>query len=301
MTLLLTLSLNVSAADCFDLLAGQFTDAGDVCLEVNGDDLTVTYTTQDGWMLDETQLWVGSDLADMPQNRKGNPKIGNFPYKAEGLFPATSYSYTLSLSALGVTSCGSQLYVAAHAVVGVDNGGGLQTETGWSAGDRFVSRGSWATYSTYTVPCDDPNGGGGTGGCETAYAVGDRTLISLGITNSRWGWEITGVTPGSYNYPIYAGAGQNDLSKGTHVGTLVVSYTCPPFGGCLMSVTYDMFGGFELNATHLYVGSDHLQSIAPGSYGNIHENLNGATQDNFVLNLSGGAYNIVAHGVVCGE
>ena len=79
-----------SATKCVDLIAGQSIDAGDICLTVNGTNLEVSYTTQDGWELEEAHLWTGTALADMPQTRKGNPKIGNFPHNSGDITGATS-------------------------------------------------------------------------------------------------------------------------------------------------------------------------------------------------------------------
>jgi hypothetical protein len=61
------------------LFAGQTIDIGTVTMEVVDDNLEVTFQADLGWQLQETHLWVGTNLADMPQTRKGSPKIGNFP------------------------------------------------------------------------------------------------------------------------------------------------------------------------------------------------------------------------------
>ena len=79
---------------CFTLYAGQTIDSGTVCISVDNTTDTagecgqegalgtvnVEYTTSNGWELVEAHLAVGDDLSDIPTTRKGNPKIGNFPY-----------------------------------------------------------------------------------------------------------------------------------------------------------------------------------------------------------------------------
>lgn len=148
-----------NSPDCTDLMAGQFTDAGDVCFEVSGDNFVVTYTTQDGWELNEVQLWVGDTLGDMPHNAQDNPKIGNFPYKASELGGITSYSFSIPLSSLGgpdygTTLCDQSFFAAAHASVQkLLPDGTYQTETGWSSGPQISSAGSWATYSEFGFDC----------------------------------------------------------------------------------------------------------------------------------------------------
>jgi|GEM_PF-2905179 len=145
---------------------------------------------------------------------------------------------------------------------------------------------------------DDDTTTDGIDSCETAYAVGDATFQSL-MNTPRWGWSLGALGEGVHTTDIYAGAGQNDLTKGTKVGTLQVDYD-----GSTAIVTYTMDAGFSMNETHLYVGSDALPSkngkstVAPGQYG--HQNtLSAATTDTFeVTGLQGDIY-VVAHAVTC--
>ena len=120
-----------------NLVAGQNMIAGQVTVSNSASDLTVTYTTSNGWTMSEIHLYVGA-CALIPTNKPGNPIPGQFPYSATLSTPAQQYSFTIPLSALDSCFC-----VAAHAVVNSSNGG---TQTAWGAGTRFVSRGNWATY-----------------------------------------------------------------------------------------------------------------------------------------------------------
>jgi hypothetical protein len=301
------------------LYAGQTIEAGTVTTEVVGTDLTITYETSGGWELQETHVWVGTDLADMPQTRKGSPKIGNFPYQSGDITGATSYSVTIPLLQLGFScpSVDTEYFVAAHAAVQLNDGAGniIQTETGWSDGDRYVERGMWGTYSTVTLTCDC-----GTtkppvaGQCETAFAYsGGTNVIDSDSTNSfleivdedggsfnRWGWSNGAIGAGSYSWDIYAGAGQSDITKGTLVGRLTVVYD-----GSAATVWFDMTEGSPYY--HLYVGNEILArdvngeyTVAPGQYPTIHDELNGATSDSYNIEELSGYIYVVAHATVCG-
>ncbi|WP_430461871.1 hypothetical protein ACQUQU_03520 [Thalassolituus sp. LLYu03] len=305
------------------LYAGQTLNAGSVTLQVIGDDLVVTYSTTDGWSLNETHLWVGTSLSDMPQTRKGTPKIGNFPYHSGSLSGVSQYTETIPLSVLGFScpQADTQYYVAAHAVVsrvGAD-GETVQTETGWADGTGFVDKGMWGTYFTLVLTCDcgGDNPPVVLGSCETAFAYSGGTNVADGdITTSfldidededgngdfnRWGWTNGPVGSGSYSWDIYAGAGQSDISKGTLVGVLNVVYD-----GFTAYVDYVMYGPYLLDETHLYVGNEilprnvnGLYTVAPGQYPTIHGDLGGVTSDTYVVSgLSGDIY-VVAHGVSC--
>jgi hypothetical protein len=79
------------------------------------------------------------------------------------------------------------------------------------------------------------------------------------VNNRFWGWTNGPLPEGSYEWDIYAGAGQNDLSKGTVVGTLYVDYE----DGCV-TVTYELDEGYYLGETHLWVGNDVLPEVKRG-------------------------------------
>jgi len=97
---------------------------------------------------------------------------------------------------------------------------------------------------------------------ETAWAYGgaDRAEKNWDYTDSNnWGWTNNITSEGSYVWDLYAGAGQNILSKGTVVGTVSVNYT----GGCV-NVTYSVDPGYYLGETHLWVGNDPLPQVTRG-------------------------------------
>jgi len=135
---------------CVDLMAGRHTVAGEVCVTNDAVDLSVTYTTTDGWELASTHLHVARDEAGVPQNRAGNPTPGRFAYKASHEPGVVTYTQTIPLADLGAQR-GDELVVAAKADVQRSRGGRTQTEGAWGDGVRFAPKGNWAMYFHYTV------------------------------------------------------------------------------------------------------------------------------------------------------
>lgn len=304
-----------SGIQSYTLLAGQTINTGQVTAQVNGNNLEVTYTTTDGWSLNEVHLWVGENIADMPQTRKGSPIPGKFPYVSGDITSATSYQIDIPLDSLGFACPGDDktYLVAAHASVSKTLAdGAVQSETGWSEGARFVERGNWATYSTLALTCDCDSNPPVTGSCETAfsYSPGEDATCFLDIDEdgdgvgdfNRWGWTIGPLSPGTYNeYDVYAGAGKCDTNKGTHVGTVRVDYD-----GTTATVSFlNVFYPYNLKETHVYVGNDILPSnngyftVAPGQYTEIHDDLGGAQADSYSIPATGDIY-VVSHATVCG-
>lgn len=132
--------------------------------------------------------------------------------------------------------------------------------------------------------------------CETAYAFGGAaaTCISDLPNVNNWGWTNYITGPGTWEYPIYAAAGQCDITKGTLVGTLEVDYD-----GTTVTVEYVIDPGFTLDETHLWIGTTELPmkngkyTSSPGSF-----NYNG--QNPVSVDIAAPFY-IAAHSVVCGE
>lgn len=139
--------------------------------------------------------------------------------------------------------------------------------------------------------------------CDTAYAYGGKNyakcFLCYGFSN--WGWTNGPLGPGSYTFELWAGAAGCDTSKGTLVGWLTVDYN-----GSRAIITYNMYNGNYMTATHLYVGNNRLprdkkgrETVSPGQYPYKHDPLNNVTTDSYtVTGLSGNIY-VVAHADVC--
>jgi len=155
---------------------------------------------------------------------------------------------------------------------------------------------SWGYYVDFCIePCEEPT-------CETAYAFGgddDDCFLNLNTQGNNWGWSNGGIPEGTTDsWPIYAGAGQCDISKGTLVGTLDIEYV-----DGTATITYNIDEAYTLEETHLHIGTSEEHRLplnkknkfitAPGGY-----NYSGASS--FTIdNLSGPIW-VTAHSVVCG-
>ncbi len=128
-------------------------DVGEVFAWQDEDYLYVKYVTEDGWEMTETHLHVAGDVADFPQTKKGNPKVGQFDYSTDHNPAVDEFEYMVPLD----EAWGDTFYIAAHAVVqkivgyDVDGYPIYQMETAWGDGCDFEGN-SWATYMKYVDP-----------------------------------------------------------------------------------------------------------------------------------------------------
>jgi hypothetical protein len=307
------------------LYAGQDIDVGTVTVTNDADNLYVTFETSGDWWLQKTHLHVAETFTDIPQNNKGNPKIGNFAYQTTHDPRVQSYTYVIAKSSIGDGDIDS-LVIAAHAeVVRIVDGEVVQSETGWGDGDRFVDKGSWATYFSYSW--QDCEGGPEGDKTETAFAYGGddaNCFLDLDLDGdnvddfNRWGWTngaISGTPVAPYEgaWQLWAGAAQCDITdtdgnpaKGTLVGTVDVSYD-----GSSVTVTFTTNGPYYLEETHVYAGAEQMPRIngngaytaAPGQY--KFTNMDRETFDDerttstTTISVTGEIY-IVAHATVGG-
>lgn len=303
------------------LYAGQTIPVGKVVVNIVDNNLTVTYNIlADGWELTEAQMWVGHTRLGYPQTKNGNPQIGHFPYNAGNITGLKTYTFTKPLSELGVTdvdNCADfSLYFATHASVRKVGSTGtvLQTETAWGAGYRFIDRGSWATGFSIDFSCVKEITTTSSDKHETAFAYGGDANSFLKIDAdadgvfdfNRWGWYVGPISQGQVmEVPVYAGAGQSDITKGTNVGTLKITYT-----GSTVELVFNMVGPYNITEAQFYVGSAILPTkngeftVAPGQYPHVNDDLDHVkiyshTFTNVVPNADGKIF-VVAHAVVYG-
>ncbi len=137
-----------------NLIAGQNHIAGTVTIDIEGDHLIVTYTTNSDWNIDATHLHITScENNGFPTTGSNNPKVGNFEYSSTHESGITEVVYAISLSDVTEEFC-----FAAHAEVN-----GPSEETAWAEGEEFGGN-SWAMFvEANLTDCeeDDDNGGGG--------------------------------------------------------------------------------------------------------------------------------------------
>jgi hypothetical protein len=111
---------------------------------------------------------------------------------------------------------------------------------------------------------------------ETAFAYGGSYATPfIGYNNfHRWGWT-NGISEGDYTFEVWAGAGQNDFTKGTLVGTVDIAYHSG-----VVTATFHLNSGviFKQDSLghdiiHIYADygmfpllSNNNPTVAPGQY-----------------------------------
>jgi hypothetical protein len=173
LTLALVPNVDSTPGDSSPMLAGQDWDdpIGSVNVIRGGgmykDYLFVEYVidSDEDWEITETHLAVEDDFDNIPQTKKGSPKIGHFEYNEDSDEFWDDYYSQLYANAPSETKIvykiplyvegdhdwetGDTLYIAAHAVVENDDG---DEETSWADTGYSFPGGSWALYFTATVP-----------------------------------------------------------------------------------------------------------------------------------------------------
>lgn len=164
---------------------------------------------------------------------------GQFPYHSPALDPLSTREYRFRVDVTPLLAAANLvpgqnwlgLYAAVHAEVHrVVDGSIVQSETAWGGGFQN-QKGNWAMYTVLTIKATDavpppPEVVINYAGAETAFAWGQssaRDFRSDGF--SRWGWTNFVPTGASYSFPLLAGAGQSDVTKGKPVGMVNVRNT----------------------------------------------------------------------------
>ena len=119
-----------------NLIAGQHHIAGTVTVENDGENLIITYTTNEDWTIDLTHMSIGDCEQSIPTTGSGNPKVGHFEHTEPHSADTNQVIYMVSLDIVPENYC-----FAAHAEVHGPTGG----ETAWAEGPGFDGN-SWAMY-----------------------------------------------------------------------------------------------------------------------------------------------------------
>jgi hypothetical protein len=158
-------------------------DVGDVSVWNDAGELHVKYETTGGWVMSATHLEIAMNEMDIPQNRKGNPKVGQFSRSQPHDPPVTEWEEVFDLEDEGWPPC-TDLYIAAQAEVVketttelVTNGGfetplvSDTTTSGWQIYDSGTAGLGWAvawagSYANAPAPAhlELMNGSGETAG-----------------------------------------------------------------------------------------------------------------------------------------
>jgi hypothetical protein len=262
--------------------------------------LYVTYQANPGDSIESTFVYAGTPEGLTSMTVPGLPNVVNSDgtgYFHPGYFPYIRYprprilNYTQVIPLSSLPDC---FIIAAIADIKVKNVAGYI---------RVLAKASpeLKCYGFYLDYCKQRCG---NSACETAYAFGNNSancFITIpGVTSNNWGWSNGPIGAGTYSWPIYAGAGQCDIQKGTLVGTLNVVYAPPT-----TTITFNMGKNVRLSTTHLYVGNDILAkknnkwTTAPGQFPYKHEGLNGVYTDSYTISGLSGKIYISAHSDVC--
>ncbi|MGR8935606.1 MAG: hypothetical protein ACU837_14625 [Gammaproteobacteria bacterium] len=309
-----------SATTSWTLIAGQTMPVGTVTVTNDATNLYVTYALDNPAYANATfgnlQVFIGQNLNVVPANNNGTPIPGQFCQAAGGAcYDATglkSYTFTVPFSVLGIADindvCGTPLSVVTHAEVDMDGDPSTTDHETAFGGDSAGGGPRWWFYGTYTIDCS--TGEPPLAYCETAFAKGGyiwttdkksnpENLPSLMLTKNRWGWAIKLTAPGTTSYDLWAGAGLNNTSKATKVGTVTVSWD-----GAYATVTYNMLSGKTLKEVHLYAGDVSPTTLAPGQFGNLQGFDPAAASYSFndvelYDNNGDGSVWLIAHAVAC--
>lgn len=154
------------------------TNVGKVSVSLAGDNVFISCRMNTGLSMAETQVAVGTDLADIPQTKKGNPVPGHFAFKS-GHGPGVSeFAYDL-----GHFADGKPLFMAVH--VELSDG-----ESAW-AGDLEFQGKNGARYLTCKVMSAEGIDIAGIWKATTPYYVQVIT-----IADASFSWTMTSIPDG---------------------------------------------------------------------------------------------------------
>ncbi|GAB4317021.1 MAG: hypothetical protein Kow00127_08680 [Bacteroidales bacterium] len=268
----------------------QTIQAGTVTVGNDYDNFYVTYSLTGNYTI--KNLWLYAGPADQVPGNLNPDGSGSFspwyfPYKT--YYPNTPTEHTFVIPK---TDLPQDCFV-------VVSYGVLQGPDG----QVIVFGKNNLKYSGYWFEYCMQNCGQPLGGFETMWAWGDAySMCFINIPNmqgNKWGWTNGPLNEGQYTFELWAGAGQCNLNNGTHVGYLDINYT-----NGQATVTYNIFNGYMMKSSHLWVGNDLLPkkknkyTAAPGKFPYKHNHNGGVTTYTYQANGLSGQIYVAAHGVV---
>ncbi|MGA1845273.1 MAG: hypothetical protein ACMUIS_11985 [bacterium] len=115
--------------------------AGTVAVYFESGMLIIEFKTHDGWVLQETHLYVGVEAP-------ATSAPGRFPYKHDLLENSDTDTYEIDLEENNLTLDNEIIYFAAHAAMQLigPEGDILEEESAWALGDPIREGKNWAMY-----------------------------------------------------------------------------------------------------------------------------------------------------------
>jgi hypothetical protein len=237
---------------------GYFVGNNVVTVTVDGEDDPYSATEPIVWGAPTTELYATVNIKDI-SDLFGDVDLGTVTAPNGDSF---TYYKEFAWADFGADNCGGFTYENTASIVETDQDADATLKVNVQC---FIYDSAWAE---------------GTGIGVTAFPFCDNGF-------SNWGWSNL-IGPGTYEWPLWAGAAQCDPDKGTLVGSVEVVYA----GGNVV-VTFHVEDNIDLNETHVYAGRDMFpktrqgrNTVAPGQYVNNSPFINGAN-----------VY-VIAHGVV---
>lgn len=251
----LQLCINGYESFGYNIYAGQTLFAGTVQVYINEDgNLEFYVDLVEGVEAKDIHIYIYDEYVDLPSTR---PIPGLAPYKWEGIY-MNEFMYEIPLTALVDYE---DYYFVFHLALVDDGDAGtppsaLAGETAY-IGVPMPTTGAWFHAMGFElIPCDIVGPPGPELGDETAYAFFGDDSIPFNLRGRPWGWYaeyMEGV------FPVYAGAAQNNINKGTLVGHVEVDG---------LDVTFTPLEGFEAIGFHYYIGDVEPERV-PGKWQTI--------------------------------
>lgn len=251
----------------YNIYAGQDIFAGTLNMYINDEGNFVFSVDQiDGALAQELHIYMYDSIEALPVKR---PAPGLAPYKLGEIFE-NEFEYVIEMDEL---VDGSKFYFVFHLALvdeNIDVPSGVGGETAYIGEPNGPEKGAWFyAFGFEVIECEDGEEEIPTiyvafhavYGDDTVWAVGETTFIDLGLTSSRWGWQLT-FDQNPETFELYAGAAQNDLSKGTFVGTLTLSWD-----GEYVTFTLDLEDGVQFTEIQIHVDYLPVDTISPGQLG----------------------------------
>lgn len=242
------------------LWAGQHINAGQVIISNDDDYLYIDVYAHNGAIMQEGHVYLYENVDDIPSSR---PAPGQAPYKLENVM-SDHMQFMIPWDIVYLNDVYPVVHIAFASGTPENPVGGETAYGGDNPGDE-----NWFFYIDHVFDgyweCPDDPGPEPEPECEcdTAYAYFGDDSIPFDERGRPWGWYSEFMTG---TFPIYAGAGKNNINKGTFVGEVMVEADG--------TITFNLESGFLINIeddefeTHFYIGEDTPERI-PGQWNTI--------------------------------